>query len=70
MALVLGWAHQCLDSFPGLPLPMITRHVYYLFTQVNGIDVSALSTQEVLALLSSEKHMNLILYREPSVTLL
>lgn len=39
--------------------------------EVNGVDISSLSNQESLALLMGpEQHVSLLLYREPSVTLL
>ena len=38
--------------------------------QVNGTDVSALKTSELLSLINSETHISLTLFREPSMTLL
>ena len=39
--------------------------------QVNGVNVAELNIHEVLALLTGpDKHISLVLYREPSVTLL
>ena len=42
-----------------------------LILQINGKDLSGLTSQDVLELLMGpEKHVSLLLFREPSVTLL
>lgn len=47
------------------------RNCVNLSTQVDGIEVAGLTSQEVLALLTGpEKQVSLVLCREPSVTLL
>ena len=46
-------------------------NVAIVLLQINGKDLSGLTSQDVLALLTGpEKHISLLLFREPSVTLL
>lgn len=49
----------------------ISHNFVIVLFQINGKDLSGLTSQDVLALLTGpEKHISLLLFREPSETLL